>query len=89
MLMNPKAAATEFARNAKDTGSPEFQIALFSHRIKDITGHLQTNKKDHQGRRGLLALVVKRKRLLKYLSRTNHGRYQEVVQKLEKSKIKV
>ena len=65
-----------------DTGSPEVQIAVFSERIRQLTEHLKTHKKDHHSRRGLLLLVGKRRRLLNYLSRNDVGRYRALISKL-------
>jgi small subunit ribosomal protein S15 len=65
-----------------DTGSPEVQIAIFSERIRQLTEHLKTHKKDHHSRRGLLLLVGKRRRLLNYLSRNDVGRYRALISKL-------
>ncbi len=73
----------EFARGENDTGSPEVQVALLSNRISYLTEHLQTNKKDHSSRLGLLKLVGQRKRLLRYLKRKDYNRYQEVIKTLE------
>lgn len=58
-----------------DTGSPEVQIALLTKRIAEITEHMRSHKKDHSTRKGLLALVSKRKRLLKYLGNENHEKF--------------
>lgn len=88
MSKDKKYNIAEFARGSQDTGSPEFQVALFSHQIVDITRHLQSHKKDHQTRRGLLAIVNKRKRLLKYLLSIDQDRYEEIVQRLKIKKIK-
>jgi small subunit ribosomal protein S15 len=88
MSKNKKYNLAQFARGSQDTGSPEFQVALFSHQIVDITKHLQFNKKDHQTRRGLLVIVNKRKRLLRYLLRVDQSRYEEIVQRLKIKKIK-
>ena len=66
----------------KDTGSPEVQIALFSERITHLTGHFKTHAKDHASRRGLIALVSKRRRLLDYLRRCEPERYKAIVEKL-------
>ncbi len=68
--------------HGKDTGSPEVQIALLSQRIAELTEHFKTHKKDHHSRRGLLILVAKRRRLLKYLKGTSPERYQTLIQKL-------
>ncbi|MDD2403577.1 MAG: 30S ribosomal protein S15 [Victivallaceae bacterium] len=66
---------TKFARQDGDTGSPEVQIAVLTHRIKELTAHLQSNKKDNSTRRGLLLMVSRRRNLLKYLYRENYERY--------------
>ena len=65
-----------------DTGSPEVQIAILTERIKNITDHLKTHKKDHTTRRGLLMLVGRRSTLLKYLTNEDTKRYKEIVGKL-------
>lgn len=72
----------DFKIHERDTGSPEVQIALLTERIKDITNHLRTHRKDIHSRRGLLLLVSKRRRLLKYLSTKEEGRYQSLIKKL-------
>ncbi|WPX96998.1 30S ribosomal protein S15 [Candidatus Bandiella euplotis] len=74
---------TKFGRGDNDTGSSEVQCALFTHHIKNLTEHLKANKKDYQAKRGLLAFVVKRKRLLTYLKRTDHARYEKLIQELQ------
>lgn len=73
----------EHSTHAKDTGSAEVQIALFTEKIKQLTDHLKTHKKDNHSRRGLLAMVSKRRRLLDYLSKKDHKRYEAVVKKLQ------
>ena len=65
----------KYARKEGDTGSPEVQIAILSARIVELTEHLRANKKDHSTRRGLLAMVALRKKLLSYLARENRARY--------------
>ena len=65
-----------------DTGSPEVQIAIFTEKIKKLTDHLKTHKKDNHSRRGLLKMVSKRRKLLDYLMKTNKKRYGEVVKRL-------
>ena len=65
-----------------DTGSAEVQIALLTARINHLSGHLQTHKKDHSSRRGLLIMVGKRTSLLKYLSSNAPDRYREIIAKL-------
>lgn len=72
----------DFRTHESDTGSPEVQIALLTARIRDLTEHLQNNKKDHAARRGLLMMVGRRTRLLKYLTRTNRDRYKDVIGRL-------
>jgi small subunit ribosomal protein S15 len=71
-----------FKRGEKDTGSAEVQIALLTESINDLTNHLQTHKKDHASRRGLLIKVGKRRRLLKYLESADLDRYRAIVDKL-------
>ena len=68
---------------AQDTGSPESQIALFTHRINHLTAHLKSNKKDYSTQQGLLKLVGKRKKLLNYLHANNITRYRAIVAELE------
>lgn len=70
-------------KSEKDTGSTEGQIALFSHRIAHLTGHLQSNKKDFGTQRALLNLVGKRRSLLDYLKKNDIERYRAIVKKLE------
>ena len=66
-------------RAEKDTGSAEVQIAILTEQIKVLTEHLKINKKDHSSRLGLLKMVGKRKRLLKYLRRTDYTKFVELV----------
>jgi small subunit ribosomal protein S15 len=66
-----------------DTGSPESQIALFTHRINHLTGHLKSHKKDFSTQQGLMKLVGKRKKLLNYLQHTNIDRYRAILADLE------
>jgi small subunit ribosomal protein S15 len=70
------------ARSANDTGSPEVQVALLTARINDLTPHFKTHLKDHHGRRGLLKMVNRRKRLLAYLRDVDVNRYTALIQKL-------
>ena len=72
----------DFGKNENDFGSTETQIAIFTERIRNITGHLKQNKKDHSGRRGLVILVSKRKRLLDYLRKTNLNGYKNILEQL-------
>jgi len=77
---------TEIIENYKqhegDTGSPEVQVALLTERITYLTGHFQTHKKDHHSRRGLLKLVGRRRRLLRYLKSNHPERYLAVIKSL-------
>jgi small subunit ribosomal protein S15 len=77
-----KEVLEKFRTHAKDTGSPEVQVALLSARILHLTEHLKTNRKDHTSRRGLLMMVGKRSALLKYLARTDRARYLTLVRTL-------
>ncbi len=72
----------EYGGSEKNSGSTEGQIALFSFRIKGLSDHLQTNKKDHSCRRTLLTLVGKRKRLLTYLAKKDITKYRAIIEKL-------
>ncbi len=72
----------EYRRHAGDTGSPEVQIALLTVRINELTEHLQTHRKDHHSRRGLLKMVGQRRRLLNYLKKQDPERFGEVVERL-------
>ena len=74
------------AVHAKDTGSPEVQIALLTRRIEELSDHLKTHKKDLSSRRGLLGLVNKRRKLLTYLRKKDEKRYGAVTKKLGLSK---
>jgi small subunit ribosomal protein S15 len=73
---------TKFRIHETDTGSPEVQIALLSSRIEYLTDHFKIHKKDHHSRRGLLALVSQRRRLLNYLKGSDIERYRKVVSSL-------
>jgi len=69
----------KYGRTDGDTGSAEVQVALLTERITDLTGHLRDHSKDHHSRRGLLMLVGKRRRLLRYLERHDLERYRTIV----------
>ena len=77
-----KDIITKYKLHAKDTGSPEVQIAVFSEKIDELVKHLKKNKKDMHSRRGLLGMVSKRKRLLNYLKRQNEKRFRSISKKL-------
>ena len=72
----------EYSRTDSDTGSPEVQIAVLSHRITNLTEHMKQHQKDHASRRGLLMLVSRRRRLLNYLKGIDPDRYLEIIQRL-------
>ena len=76
------AIIAKFQRDQKDTGSTEVQVAILTEQIKVLTKHLQANHKDHSSRLGLLKMVGKRKRLLKYLKKTNYAKFVEIVAEL-------
>ena len=76
------AIIKEFARDAKDTGSPEVQIAILTNEINALTEHLKNNKQDKHSKRGLLIKVGKRRSLLNYLIKNDVKRYRAVVEKL-------
>jgi small subunit ribosomal protein S15 len=72
----------QHATSEGDTGSPEVQVALLTRRISDLTEHLKVHKHDHHSRRGLLLLVGRRRRLLKYLAKTDIERYRALIERL-------
>jgi small subunit ribosomal protein S15 len=72
----------EYQAHESDTGSTEVQVALLTERIKQVTDHLRTHKKDVHSRRGLVGLVSKRRRLLNYLSKEDVNRYQTLISRL-------
>lgn len=65
-----------------DTGSPEVQVAILTERINNLSKHMETNKKDFSSRRGLLAMVARRRKLLDYLIKTDNASYQALIAKL-------
>ena len=72
----------EFQRDPSDTGSPEVQVAILTERIRNLTEHFQTHKKDHHSRRGLINLVNQRRKLLTYLKRKDQERYSALIARL-------
>lgn len=72
----------DYQQSANDTGSPEVQVALLTSRISYLTDHFKSNAKDHHSRRGLLAMVSQRRKLLDYLKRENVERYQTLIARL-------
>lgn len=77
-----KQLIEKFKLHESDTGSPEVQIGLLTHRIQYLTEHLKVHKKDHHSRRGLLMLVGQRRRLLNYVKNNNVQRYRSIIQTL-------
>ncbi len=73
----------QFGGSGQNTGKPEVQIALFSKRIRELTGHLQAHPKDKHSRHGLLKLVGKRKSLLAYLKKSDIERYRQILADLD------
>ncbi len=72
----------QFKRHESDTGSPEVQVGLLTHRIQYLTEHLKIHQKDHHSRRGLLMLVGRRRRLLNYVKSKDVKRYREIIENL-------
>jgi small subunit ribosomal protein S15 len=77
-----KSIIEQYQTKPGDTGSPEVQIAMMSHRINELTEHLKSHKHDHHSRRGLLLLVGQRRRLLGYLQRVDIERYRSLIERL-------
>ena len=72
----------KFGKDTKDTGSAEVQIAILTHRIRELTDHVKIHKKDKHTRRGLVQLVAKRKKMLKYLVRSDSRSYLKLIKEL-------
>ncbi len=77
-----QAVISQYGRVKNDTGSPEVQVALLTERINHLTEHMSANKQDFDTRRGLLRLVVQRRRLLSYLSKKDADRYNALIKSL-------
>jgi small subunit ribosomal protein S15 len=77
-----QAVISEYKRDEKDSGSPEVQIAVLTTRINSLTEHMRTHSKDYASRRGLLAMVSRRRRLLDYLRKVNPNKYIEIIGRL-------
>ena len=80
--LNKAEIIKDNARSAADTGSPEVQVAILTARINELTPHFKTHARDHHGRRGLLKMVNRRKRLLAYLKDRSADRYTALIHKL-------
>ncbi|HSV71232.1 MAG TPA: 30S ribosomal protein S15 [Methylibium sp.] len=81
-MANTAEIVQAHARGTADTGSPEVQVALLTARINELTPHFKTHAKDHHGRRGLLRMVSRRRKLLDYLKGKDASRYSALIQKL-------
>ena len=73
---------SDYQRHKSDTGSTEVQVAVLTERIRDLTKHLQANRKDHHSQRGLMMMVGRRRRLLRYLGREDQKRYKSLITSL-------
>ena len=78
-----KQIISQYKSHDKDTGSPQVQIAILTHRINGLTSHLELHKKDNHSRRGLLSMVGKRRKLLNYLKDNEQKAYQQVLSDLK------
>ncbi|KUP98480.1 30S ribosomal protein S15 [Thermobifida cellulosilytica] len=77
-----KKIIAEYGTSEGDTGSPDVQVALLTHRITQLTEHLKQHKHDHHSRRGLLLLVGRRRRLLQYIAKKDINRYRQLIERL-------
>lgn len=82
MSVDKDAIVAKYGAHGGDTGSTRVQIALLTQRINSLTEHFKTHKKDHHGRRGLLQMVSRRRRLLDYLRQTNLDGYRQIIEEL-------
>ena len=85
MSITPERKAAlikDYATKPGDTGSPEVQVAILTERIVNLTEHFKTNAKDNHSRRGLLAMVTQRRRLLDYVKKKDEARYKALIEKL-------
>lgn len=76
------ALAAKFGKSATDTGSPEVQVAILTSRIKNLTGHFSDHKLDHHSKRGLMKLIGRRRRLLRYINTNNSENYRKLIKEL-------
>ncbi len=80
-MNDTKTIIAEHGSHATDTGSPEVQIAVLTHRINELTDHFKLHKKDNHSRRGLLKMVSQRRQLLDYVKAKDNARYQKIIEK--------
>ena len=85
-VVDKKKIIKEYATKEGDTGSPEVQVALLTHKIEKLVGHLKNNPKDNHSRRGLLGMISKRRRLLTYLKKKDNKRLEKITKKLKLAK---
>lgn len=78
-----KQVIADFARDKKDTWSPEVQVAILTSRIEALKEHLLVHKKDNHSRRGIMLMVAKRRKMLNYLKKTSIEKYEEILGRLE------
>ena len=78
-----QAIVQEYRRSPEDSGSPEVQVAIITSRVQELTGHMRLHPKDYASRRGLLALVSRRRTLLDYLKREDPQRYLDIIGRLD------
>ena len=83
-----KKIIEKFKVHSKDTGSPDVQVALLANRINNLATHLEVHKKDKHSRRGLIMMIAKRRKLLKYLMRKDPSRYEKIIKALKIRRIK-
>lgn len=83
-----KKIIEKFKIHKEDTGSPEVQAAILTERIKELTKHLKTNKKDNHSRRGLLKMVARRKKLLRDIKNNSEEKFEEIVKSLKLKGVK-
>ena len=81
--IDKQAIKDQFRRHEGDTGSSDVQVALLTKRIELLTEHLKTHRKDHSSRRGLITLVNRRRKLLRYLNGKDHARYSDLIKRLK------
>ena len=82
MALQKASTIEKYQAHGTDTGSTRVQVAILTERINYLTDHFRTHKKDHHGRRGLLKMVGKRRRLLDYMKRTDLAGYRQIIQEL-------
>ena len=81
-MQSKQETISEYRVHNSDTGSPEVQVAILSHRISELTEHFKVHRKDHHSRKGLLSMVARRRRLLNYLKSRSPERYKALIQRL-------